>query len=412
MRVDTFMKFLSIVVLAGLGGSALYAFGWRSTVRKGKIPAGLGADLRRKYLEACKWLMRHRWVLVLFAVGVVVSQIDHFVMIASARGSWSSNLVPPPIPLSTSFRGLLHQFTRWETYVSRPLSLIPLMITPFRVGGWTSVGGFVLVLGLWRFWRYVKDKGCPEELERSFRLFGRTLTGVTVVACLILAGLIVYCAVQGDAEQIWKPQSPAWLVWSVGATPFWILASTACSALFVSALLGTFLAHLKGETADPLHVLALGHYEPLYLTYLIFALLFYMLGTFLALAQRFVPHWGAWSGLYVNVYLLVSSCITLSLLFAPAAIVAHGLTWQSAIKRSLRFWRSQPGPTLTVIACFAALAFVLQTVLTFTLGLFGRQWIVSAGLRQWIELVFQTSVLLGMYLFYISVSQGPSPTAP
>lgn len=407
MRVDTFMRFLSIVVVVGLGGSALYAFGWRSMVRKGEIPAGLAGELRTRYLETCKWLMRHRWVLVLFAAGVIVSQIDRYVMIAS----YSGYLVPPFTPLLASFRSLLHGFTRWQTYVSDPLSLIPVMVAPFQVSGWPSVGGFVLVLGLWGFQRYVKLKGYPEELQRSYRFFGTTLTWVTVVTCLILAGLMVYRAVQRDAEPIWKPESLGWFVWQVGVTPFWILTGAACSALFVSALLGAFVANLKGETAGPLHVLAFRHYEPLYLSYLVLTLLVYVLHAPLFLAQRLMPDWASWSGRYVNVYLLVSSCIRLSLFFVPAAVVAHGLTWQSAIRRSLRFWRSQPGPTLTAIACFAALAFVLQTVLTFTLGLFGRQWIVSAGLRQWIELVFQTSVLLGIYLFYISISESPSKPA-
>lgn len=410
MRVDTFMRFLSIVVVVGLGGSAVYTFGWRSMVRNGKIPAGLAAELRRKYLETCRWLMRHRWVLVVLAAGVVVGQIDRFLWSASVQRSWSGYLVPSPIPLSTSLRDLLHRFTRWPTYVSDPLSLISLTVSPLQLSRGFGVSGLLLVLGLWGFRSYVKRKGYPEEVQRNCRSFGATLKWVTGVTCLILAGLVVYCAVQRSAGPIWKPDSSAWWMWHVGATPFWILASTACSALFVSAVLGIFVAYLKGETAEPLHVLALRHYEPLYVSYLVYILLIYLLQALLVLVQRFLPHWGSWSGVYIHVVLLVSSCIRLSLLFVPAAVVAHRLTWQSAIKESLRFWRSRPGPTLTVIACFAALAFVLQTVLTFTLGLFGRQWIVSAALRQWIELIFQTSVLLGVYLFYIRVAEKPSTT--
>ena len=412
MRVNAFMRFLSIVVAVGLGGGALYAFGWRSMVRKGKIPAGLAAELRRKYFETCKWLMRHRWVLLLLAVGVIVSQIDRLVMFALARGDWSGYLVPPPTPLSTSFRGLLDQFTQWRTYVLGPLSLVPLIVTPFRISGWSNITGFVVVLGLWGFRRYVKDKGYPEELEGSFRFFSKTLNWIALLVSLILAGLIVYCAVQRNAEPIWKPESPAWLVWSVGATPFWILASTACSALFVSALLGTFRAHIKGESADPPYVLAFRHYKPLYLSYLVFALFIYALQAFPVIAQRSMAHSGPSFRLFSDAYLLFSECIKLGFLFVPAVVVAHGLTWQAAIKRSFQFWRSRPRPTLTVIACFAALAFVLQTVLTLTLGFFGQQWIVSAGLRQWIELVFQTSVLLGIYLFYVSVSEKSGAATP
>ena len=407
MTTDPLMKFLFVLAMIGLASGAVYSFLWRPAVRRGKIGRDLPSRLWENYLEGCRWLLRHRWLLVLLGFGAIVSHIDRSLLLGFVRGDWRTFLVGFPPGASDSLGNVFRHFARWATYLIEPLRYIPVMIAPFDVAGGFNLTGPMLVLGLWGFRRYAIIRGYPERYCSSVDFFTNSLKWITWIACSIVVCLVIYSLARRDAQPVWQYDSLAWWIAHAALTPFWVLATTACSALLASALLGSLRAHLKGENAESIHLLAFRNYRALYILYLCLALLVYAIQGCQFLAQRFIKLPYPWfTGFIADSYLLLQAFVTLALLFAPAAVVCEDVTWPAAIRRSLRLWRSQPWPILVAVAFFTILAFVLQSVLTLTLGLFGQNWILTAVLRQWIQLLFQATVLLGVLIFYVRVLAG------
>jgi hypothetical protein len=100
---------------------------------------------------------------------------------------------------------------------------------------------------------------------------------------------------------------------------------------------------------------------------------------------------------------MLSVLVRVSLFLVPAVVVADGGTWLPAIRKNFRLWRSQPGPVLLAVVFFGAMTFAVNMILLLITGSFSSGWVVTAGIRQWVQLIFQATVLLGVYRFYLMI---------
>jgi len=410
VQIETFTIMLLILISLVVAGSII----WRLANRYPVNGENLLAVLWKDYIDSVRWLLRSRWALVLLALCIVLRQADFiFASSVAANTPLWNHFIPRLIFPAEWIEGLTWYFLHgWLfTYLVMPMMSLRPFVLPIRGSIWLGV--WLALAGLWVFRRHVA-KQSHEGLQRGIESFGRILGWTTVLGGLILVALAVWLVFGEDVPSLFTSrQSDPIYYWKYIPGLLSILTAAICAALFVSALFVSFRAHLDGTSHDRLSFAALRHCSPLFALCLCLALTelllhigqqaLWMLETMRLRATSSGPIYFAGSRRYSIT--LAIELIYLAFLVVPAAIVADNISLKAAVKRNFSLWRTRPVQMFIAVVLFMAVAFFVHSWLTLIDQPFSSSWVAIRALRQLVSLLVHTSILLGVYQFYLRISE-------
>jgi len=399
----TFETFARLLVILSLVALVVHIV-WRLGQRVGVDGENLLSVLWRDYKYSVGWLLQCRWMLIVLVVAASVEQLSHVLVRTAVWGNtqWASfDLVPPSewaAHLRSHFvRGLVY------TYFLAPLGPVRTVVLPIRGFLWLPV--LVLLIGLWLFRSYTARAEIPDELQQGARSFRNTIIWATALAILIVAWTALPIATGEDILGLLTPVVP----WA--GVGFWIryppslLATSGCGALFMSALLGTYRAHLDSSRHAKVSHEAFRHYRHMFLFIVCVMPVMFLLGAVQYLIGRTeVFETGIERAFLQYVSIGLMNAVYLAFLLVPAAIVADNVPLRAAVKRSLSAWDTQLIQMVIAVVFFMAVAFVVQTALFVATLPFLYSGAMIGLIRQYVVMLLQTSIVVGVYRFYLRLS--------
>ncbi len=402
MQIETFTGMLLILVGLGVTGNIV----WRLAMRYPVNEENLLAVLWKDYKGGLHWLLRRRWILNLLILGAAVRPLIRC-LVFLREDTWVQSHGFGLLPAWEWAKYLSAGFVqRWIfTYFLSPLGAIRPLVEPFRYGT-APATTLALVAGLWLFRLYTAKVEAPEELYQEIEWFRKTINVTTLLAGSVLAGSIL-CVAFGLPVHTFVLPSPAY------GAPYWICLSLSVlvlaiyTALFTSAMLGSFSMHLNGASFERPSLEAFRFCRPLFTLAICLALIITLqtrvIPYSISRIRTFHPQIARWYMLHI-VHVLMD-LVYLAVLFVPAAIVADRVPLRTAIRRNLAVWRTHPIQMVVVVAFFMAVAFAIHSAFTLVTSPISPSWIIIDVLRSFIFLLMRTSITLGVYRFYRRISE-------
>jgi len=398
--IETFTIMLLTLISLGVTGSIVWNVAKRYPVNGENLLAVLWKD----YIDSVHWFLGCRWVLVLLALAAAAEQLSvaltHTVVQGDTR--WFRFGLLHPSEWATDLRA--HFFGRlFYTYIMAPLWMIRPAVMPIRGSFWVTV--LVSIIGLWLFRSYTKRDAVDKELHEGVRSFRKTLIWTTALAIFVVAYTALLIAREEDVLAVLTPTHMA-------KGGFWIryfpslLADTSCGALFMSALLGTYRAHLCRIPRRKASLEAFCHYRPMFIFIMCMMLVMLLFGVLYNYIQELTGSTSEIQRAFFQYVLMgLTHAVHLALLLVPVAVVADSATLKVGIKRSLNAWDTQLGQMVIAVVFFMAVAVVTQSALFLIRLPFGFSWIVMGFINRYVSILLQTSILLGVYRFYLRISE-------
>jgi hypothetical protein len=329
----------------------------------------------RAFWFAISWLVSKPWILALLAVGAFANLPQRLIPTVLLRGEVRMLLIPSG---RDGFAAIGSHFSEWTNYVYDPISAVGHPPTPFASDGSVLDLSFLFAFaGLCVF--RIRHGSAKQACARTFNV---AFAATSVMLLLLIAGAC-YMALARNVPERLRETNWLGLEGNVLLLPLRVAVAATATALFAGAVLG----RVCKSDPNSRESYALLHFVPLFLFYglLVTTLRVIELAPF-AILRVFPSSSGSAEAIYETCAVL-RAVLPASLLFVPAFIVGERMNPVHAMSRNLTLCRLRPTKVAAAIAIFTFLAFAVQCGVTLALAPVSRSWIVTAGLRQWTELV-------------------------